>query len=53
MTTAPCLFAGFGSTETYRAAVGRVAGQGGAQFYTTVRGSILTKAPRHRRPASE
>jgi hypothetical protein len=45
MTTAPCLFAGFGSTETYLAAVGRVPGQGGAQFYTTVWASNLTTAP--------
>jgi hypothetical protein len=36
------LFAGFGSTETYLAAVGRVPGQGGAQFYTTVWASNLT-----------
>jgi hypothetical protein len=36
------LFAGFASTETYLAAVGRVPGQGGAQFYTTVWASNLT-----------
>jgi hypothetical protein len=45
MSTAAPLFAGFGSTETYLAAVGRVPGQGGAQFYTTVWASNLTTAP--------
>jgi hypothetical protein len=39
------LFAGFASTEAYLAAVGRVPGQGGAQFYTTVWASNLTTAP--------
>jgi hypothetical protein len=39
------LFAGFGSTETFLPAVGRVAGQGGAQFYTTVWATNLTTAP--------
>jgi hypothetical protein len=29
-------FAGFASTETFLPAVGRISGQGGAQFYTTV-----------------
>jgi hypothetical protein len=39
------LLAGFGSTETYLPAVGRVPGQGGAQFYTTVWATNLTTAP--------
>jgi hypothetical protein len=39
------LFAGFGSTETFLPAVGRVPGQGGAQFYTTVWATNLTSAP--------
>jgi hypothetical protein len=39
------LYAGFASTETFLPAVGRVAGQGGAQFYTTVWASNLTTAP--------
>jgi hypothetical protein len=39
------LFAGFGSTETFLPAVGRVPGQGGAQFYTTVWATNLTAAP--------
>jgi len=39
------LFAGFGSTETFLPAVGRVPGQGGAQFYTTVWMTNLTTAP--------
>ena len=39
------LFAAFGSTETYLPAVGRVPGQGGAQFYTTVWATNLTTAP--------
>jgi hypothetical protein len=38
-------FAGFASTETFLPAVGRVAGQGGAQFYTTVWATNLTSAP--------
>jgi YVTN family beta-propeller protein len=37
--------AGFPSTETFLPAVGRVAGQGGAQFYTTVWATNLTPAP--------
>jgi hypothetical protein len=37
--------AGFPSTETYLPAVGRVSGQGGAQFYTTVWATNLTGAP--------
>ena len=36
------LFAGFLSTETYLPAVGRVPGQNGAQFYTTVWATNLT-----------
>ncbi|HET7452991.1 MAG TPA: hypothetical protein VFL12_09640, partial [Thermoanaerobaculia bacterium] len=36
--------AGFPSTETFLPAVGRVAGQGGAQFYTTVWATNLTPA---------
>jgi hypothetical protein len=32
--------------RAYLAAVGRVPGQGGAQFYTTVWASNLTTAPR-------
>jgi hypothetical protein len=39
------LFAGFGSMETYLPAVGRVPGQGGAQYYSTVWASNLTTAP--------
>jgi hypothetical protein len=39
------LFAGFGSTETYLPAVGRVPGKNGAQFYTTVWATNLTAAP--------
>ena len=35
---------GFPSTETFLPAVGRVAGQGGAQFYTTVWATNLTAA---------
>jgi hypothetical protein len=38
-------FAGFASTETFLPAVGRVSGQGGAQFYTTVWATNLTAAP--------
>jgi hypothetical protein len=45
IATASSLFAGFASTDTYLAAVGRVPGQGGAQFYTTVWASNLTTAP--------
>jgi N-acetylneuraminic acid mutarotase len=37
--------AGFPSTETFLPAVGRVSGQGGAQFYTTVWATNLTGAP--------
>jgi len=37
--------AGFGSTETYLPAVGRVPGKNGAQFYTTVWATNLTTAP--------
>ena len=37
--------AGFPSTETFLPAVGRVAGQGGSQFYTTVWATNLTGAP--------
>jgi hypothetical protein len=36
------LFAGFPSTETFLPAVGRVPGQNGAQFYTTVWATNLT-----------
>ncbi len=36
--------AGFASAETFLPAVGRVAGQGGAQFYTTVWATNLTGA---------
>jgi hypothetical protein len=36
--------AGFASSETFLPAVGRVAGQGGAQFYTTVWATNLTGA---------
>jgi hypothetical protein len=39
------VFAGLASTETYLPAVGRVPGQGGAQFYTTVWATNLTGAP--------
>jgi hypothetical protein len=39
------LHAGFASTETFLPAVGRVAGQGGAQFYTTVWATNLTSEP--------
>ena len=35
---------GFASTETYLPAVGRIAGSGGAQFYTTVWATNLTSA---------
>jgi hypothetical protein len=42
---ASSLFAGFGSTESFLPAVGRVPGQGGAQFYTTVWATNLTAAP--------
>ena len=42
---APAVFAGFGSTETFLPAVGRVPGQNGAQFYTTVWATNLTGAP--------
>ncbi len=35
-------FAGFASTETFLPAVGRVTGQGGAQFYTTIWATNLT-----------
>ena len=38
-------FAGFPSTESYLPAVGRVAGEGGAQFYTTIWVTNLTSAP--------
>jgi hypothetical protein len=38
-------FAGFPSTETFLPAVGRVTGQGGAQFYTTVWATNLTSVP--------
>ena len=38
---------GFASTESFLPAVGRVAGQGGAQFYTTVWATNLTSAPVH------
>ena len=38
-------FAGFASMETFLPAVGRVPGQGGAQFYTTVWATNLTGAP--------
>jgi len=38
------LFAGFASTETFLPAIGRVAGQNGAQFYTTVWATNLTSA---------
>jgi hypothetical protein len=38
-------FAGFASTETFLPAVGRVTGQGGAQFYTTVWATNLTSSP--------
>jgi hypothetical protein len=41
----PSAFAGFGSTEVFLPAVGRVSGQGGAQFYTTVWATNLTLAP--------
>ncbi len=41
---APSLFAGFGSTETFLPAVGRVPGLNGAQFYTTVWATNLTSA---------
>jgi hypothetical protein len=37
--------AGFASSETFLPAVGRVSGQGGAQFYTTVWATNLTSAP--------
>lgn len=37
--------AAFPSTETFLPAVGRVPGQGGAQFYTTVWATNLTAAP--------
>jgi len=39
------LFAGFASTESYLAAVGRVPGKDGAEFYTTVWATNLTTAP--------
>ncbi|HWC65975.1 MAG TPA: hypothetical protein VG777_07825, partial [Thermoanaerobaculia bacterium] len=38
-------FGGFPSTESYLPAVGRVTGQGGAQFYTTIWVTNLTGAP--------
>lgn len=38
-------FAGFQSTVEFLAAVGRVSGQGGAQFYSTVWATNLTGAP--------
>ena len=40
-------FAGFPSTETFLPAVGRVPGQGGAQFYTTVWATNLSGATVH------
>ncbi len=40
-------FAGFASTESFLPAVGRVAGQGGAEFYTTLWATNLTGAPVH------
>jgi hypothetical protein len=39
------VFAGFAATETFLPAVGRVSGQGGAQFYTTVWATNLTSTP--------
>jgi hypothetical protein len=39
------LLAGFGAMESFLPAVGRVPGQGGAQFYTTVWATNLTAAP--------
>ncbi|HKB71585.1 MAG TPA: hypothetical protein VKH46_12125, partial [Thermoanaerobaculia bacterium] len=45
LLAAAALEAGFQSTETYLPAVGRVAGQGGAQFYTTMWATNLTGAP--------
>ncbi|HET7452146.1 MAG TPA: tail fiber domain-containing protein [Thermoanaerobaculia bacterium] len=39
------LFGGFASTVSYLAAVGRVAGADGAQFYTTIWVTNLTTAP--------
>ncbi len=44
LTAAP-LFAGFASTESYLAAVGRVPGKNGAEFYTTVWATNLTTLP--------
>ncbi len=41
---APAVFAGFPSQEQYLAAVGRVSGQNGAEFYTTVWATNLTTA---------
>jgi N-acetylneuraminic acid mutarotase len=45
LLAAAALEAGFPSTETFLPAVGRVAGQGGAQFYTTVWATNLTNVP--------
>ena len=39
------IFGGFQSTEVFLAAVGRIAGQGGSQFYTTVWVTNLTGVP--------
>src|SRR5437762_13254623 len=38
-------FGGFASNETFLPAVGRITGQGGAQFFTTVWGTNVTGAP--------
>jgi len=39
------LLAGFASTEVFLPAVGRIAGNGGAQFFTTVWATNLTGVP--------
>ncbi|HKB71189.1 MAG TPA: hypothetical protein VKH46_10135 [Thermoanaerobaculia bacterium] len=39
------VFGGFPATESYLPAVGRLAGEGGAQFYTTMWATNLTGAP--------
>ena len=42
-TAPPCAFAGFLSTETFLPAVGRLPGQDGARFFTTVWATNLTE----------
>ncbi|HWC65060.1 MAG TPA: hypothetical protein VG777_03175, partial [Thermoanaerobaculia bacterium] len=39
------MFAGFSSTEVFLPSIGRITGQGGARFFTTVWATNLTSAP--------